>query len=175
MLNYLLLLLLGMVIGVILFYLISRKYDNVSLRQELPSSAYSETEVEKILQNNGYKIIAKQDKATIITYIDGKAHLGFVVADYIVEKNGKRYAVEIKSGEGGDATDPQVRRKLLEYEYAHRPDGLLILTTNTSEIHQVSFELPKKERDHFFKILVVIFVIFVIIAVVGMLMMLKLI
>ena len=175
MINYLLLLLLGMVLGMIIFYLIVRKYEKGPTGHEAGLSGYSEADAEKILQNKGYKVTARQNKATVITYVDGKSHLGFVIADLMVEKNDKRYAVKVKSGDSSDPTDPGIRRELLEYEYAHRPDKILVLNMPAGEIHEISFELPRAERESFFKIMLIVFIIFVIIAIIGMLFLLKLI
>jgi hypothetical protein len=175
MISYLLLLLLGMALGMIVFYLIIRRYENGPAGRDPGLSGYSEVEAEKILQNKGYKVTARQNKAAVITYIDGKSHLGFVAADFIVEKNDKRYAVKVKSGESGDPTDPGVRRELLEYEYAHRPDGILMLNLPSGEVHDISFELPRAESESFFKIMLIAFIIFIIVAIIGMLFLLKLI
>jgi len=175
MINYLLLLFLGMVLGMIVFYLIIRKYEKGPVGCNAGLSGYSEADAEKMLQNNGYKITARQNKATVITYVDGKSHLGFVIADFTVEKNDKRYAVKVKSGDNVDPTEPGIRRELLEYEYAHRPDGILVLNLSSGEILEISFELPRAEREYFFKIMLIVFIIFVIIAIIGMLILLKLI
>ena len=174
MLYYLIALFLGVLIGIVLFYLLFRGLHKTSTGAELNPASYSEAEAEKIIHNNGYKILKKHKKFPIMTCVDGKSHLAFIEADFIVEKDKQIYVVEVKTGEELDPTEPRFRRKLLEYIYACRPDGILLLDIASSEIQKISFKLPMVEREHFFRFFIVFFIICIIIGIIGLLILLKL-
>jgi len=174
MLYYLAVLFFGIIIGIALFYLLGRRFSKTLTDIKLNYSSYSEAEAEKIILKNDYKILEKRKKFSIITYIDGKSHLGFIVADFIVEKDKHIYVVEVKTKEEFDPTELNTRRKLLEYTYVCRPNGILLLDINSKNIQEISFKLPIAEREYFFRILIVLFIIFVIIGIIGLLILLKL-
>jgi hypothetical protein len=174
MLYYFAVLFFGIIIGIALFYLLGRRFSKTLTDVKLNPSSYSEAEAEKIIKNNGYKILEKHKKFPVITYVDGKSHLGFIVVDFIAEKDKLTYVVEVKTGEEIDTTEPLVRRKFLEYTYACRPNGILLLDMNSKNIQKISFKLPTAEREYFFRIFIVIFILFVITGIIGLLILLKL-
>jgi len=174
MLTYLIPLLLGILIGIIIFYLVSRRFFPVLTGEKPNTVSYSEAEVEKLLAANGYKIVEKRKKAPIITYVDDKAFLGFVLVNYIVKKDSRTFAAEIKTPEESDPTESNLRRKLLELGFAAKADGIILLDLDQKKIQKISFKFPLVEREFFFKVFIALFIIFVIAGVIGLLMLLKL-
>lgn len=174
MIFYLVPLLVGIFIGLILFYFLSRFLVFKSSSTQIKVIPYSEEEAVRLLENNSYKVLEKQKQAPIITRIDGKSHLGHIMADFLVEKDNKKYAVKVRTGEGADPHDPVVRRQLIEYDYVYKPIRLLFLDMNAGEIHEISFDLPRPERETFFFIFMAVFVILIIIGIIWLLIQLKL-
>jgi len=136
---------------------ISKFFRKKGYQDRAEFAKFSEEEAEKLLEKSGYKIIEKQKKATVITNIDGRDHVGYVACDYIVKKGKNIYVAEVKSGQVGTApNEPSTRRQLLEYDYVYEPDGLLLVNMLDQRIHEVSFAFPKPVSDRFiFKVAVV--------------------
>jgi hypothetical protein len=162
----------GIVIGAIALYLLSQLLSPPKPSVSAPRP-YSETEVEALLSKNGYRLVEKQKKFPVTTLVDGKSHLGFTPTDYIVEKNKRGYIVEIATG-AADPGEPILRRKLLEYSYVCRPDGILLLDLSSGQLHAVSFDLPPVDRDRFFPVVITSFILFLIVGIMGMFILLKL-
>lgn len=166
----------GIVLGSGLFYFLARPMHKKHQTQHEPVS-YSEKDAEELLHRAGFEILASQEKANVITNINGKDHFGFVEVDYIVRKKKKEYAVVVKAGEGAaDANEPILRRRLIEYEHVLSPDGLLVLDLFRGEINRVSFRFPQDGwMDKFFKFFIVLLVILGVIGIIWMLASLRLI
>jgi hypothetical protein len=175
MILYILLtLLLGILIGLLLFYFLNRRLISSAARTRVETAKYSEAEAEKLLVKQGFTILEKQKRTPLIVWVDGKSHLSYVLADFLVQKDKKTYVVEVKTGQAADPTEPATRRQLLEYEYVYRPDGLLLLDMNLGELHEVDFELPRAERENFLAIFLPLFIILIIIGIIWLLIQLKL-
>jgi hypothetical protein len=166
----------GIVVGGFLFYYLTRSARQTQVVSHNPLK-FSEKEAEGMLRRAGLVVIAKQKKKTVITKINGKDHLGFVEADYIVKKGRKRFLVVVKSGEGAaDPNEPILRRRFIEYEHLFSPDGLLLLDLDQGEIHRISFHFPKERAiDFFFKLFIASAVILLLLAIFWMFTSLKLI
>jgi len=144
----------GAVIGSIFFYFLSRRLLSLKMSRRVELSQFSQEEAEAFLKKKGYKIIGKQKRADVITYIDGKPNLGFVQADFIVEKNGKKFVAEVKAGEMvSDPNEPSTRRQLLEYKFAYKPYGILLVNMLDKSIHHIDFEHPSYGEDKIFKLI----------------------
>lgn len=135
----------------------------------------TEEEASGILKKLGFKILDSQKKRTLLTYIDGKSHVGYAQADFIIKKDKKTYAVLVKSGLLADPTEPSIRRQLLEYERIFKTDGLLLLDLNKGELHEIRFEFPKSTKEYFLQILIGLLIIFIILGIIWLFVLLKLI
>lgn len=166
----------GAVIGFILFYIANRLLFSHKMARRVELSQFSEIEAEALLKKKGFKIIGRQKRADIITYIDGKPNLGFVQADFIVEKNGKKYVAEVKAGElVSDPTEPSTRRQLLEYKFAYKPCKLLLVDMIDKSIHTVDFELPSYMEDRTFKLILTTLIVIIVLGILWMFMSIKII
>ncbi len=144
----------GAVLGFIVFSIFNRLFISFKMSRRVGLAQISQEEAEGLLKKKGFRIIDRQKRADIITYIDGKPNLGFVQADFIVEKNKKKYVAEVKAGElVAEATEPSTRRQLLEYKFAYRPDGVLLVDMIDRSIHLVDFEHPSYTEERFFRLI----------------------
>lgn len=131
-------------------------------------------EAKRMLEKAGYEIKITNKKASIITKIDGRGHLGSTQADYVAEKNGKKYAVLALTGLLTDPAEPSVRRKLLECALAFKALGLIYVDLDKAEIHEIAFEFPKEAGEYFFQFFLVFFVIGALIGIIWLMVQLKL-
>ena len=156
----------GSVIGFILFYYINKTLISWKMSRRVLDSQYSEEEAEELLKKKGFKITGKKKRADIITYVDGRPNLGFVQADFLVEKNGKKFVAEVKAGEMvADPNEPSTRRQLLEYKFAYKPYGILLVDMFAGAIHKVDFEHPTYGEDRIFRLILTALVVIIVLCV----------
>lgn len=141
----LLLLLFGLLSGALLFRLLSRWYRSQKLRARFRRARRKEAEAAKILERYGFTVLASQVEGSYALFCDGAPHEVSLRADYLVEKRGKLFIAEAKSGaQAPDVLSRGTRRQLLEYSLAYDVDGVLLVDTEEEAITQVSF--PERAR-----------------------------
>ncbi|MFC1571134.1 hypothetical protein ACFL31_01115 [Candidatus Margulisiibacteriota bacterium] len=168
--------LIGIVLGGLLFFLLSRLLRHRSIAPAGNVPRFSEESAERLLKNAGYAILGKGIKETVITKVDGKDHFGFLEADYTVRGGRRKYVVVVLTGEGSaDPNEPIMRRQLLEYARVFRRYGVLVLDLNNGRIHEISFKFPHERNiDFFFQFLIGLFIIGVVIGIIWIMVQLRL-
>ena len=169
--SYLAIFFIGITIGLLLFLII---YKFISPKHEKITLNYNENDAEALLQNNGFKIIERQKSYPIIMFINGKSHLITETADFVVEKENKRYAVKVEAGVGVDPYEKTMRQKLVELKNIFPSYKILLLIMDRGELHLIDFEFPRTEKDMFFTIIAGLIIIVVIAATVFLLVQMKL-
>lgn len=162
----LLILISGILLGVLIFYIILRLRYPSSLKAAL---TYNESDAEAVLKKAGLTILSKQTSRPIITFIDGKSHLGAEYADYTVQKENKKFAVKVVDAAGSDPTEKSLRRKLFELKHLFPGHGILLLDLASGELHEIKFELPKTEKEIFLFVLIAMVIIAMILMIVLLL------
>lgn len=120
--------------------LIRRTIKRFILRRRFKIAAKAEKAAIKVLESSGFKILKEQVGAENVFSVDGHTARSKVRADFIAEKQGKRYVVEVKSGESAPSpTNSATRRQLLEYEHVFKPDGLVLVNMSAATLHEVAF------------------------------------
>jgi hypothetical protein len=100
-----------------------------------------------LLDRRGYAVVERQ-AAGAWRVRRGDAEEAFTLrADYVVEKDGRRFVAEVKTG----ALAPSLlasatRRQLLEYACAFDADGVLLVDPEAGTVEEVTFPLPRAER-----------------------------
>lgn len=106
--------------------------------------ADGERRARSLLKKEGYRIQAEQSGGTYSLLVDDQAMLVRLRADFIVERRGRTYVAEVKSGEESvKVTGRATRRQLLEYLFAFEVHGVLLLDMQEDCIRQVSFPALK--------------------------------
>ena len=102
-----------------------------------------ESDAERLLEQDGYRIIDRQLSASWEIFVDGTPHEAQVRADLLVEDDeGRRLVAEIKTGAlAPNPTYPPTRRQLLEYWFVFEPDGLLLVDVEAGVVSEVAFPL----------------------------------
>ncbi len=153
-------LLIGMAIGWLSLYFLGRWWRGFWLRRRMGEARVAEEEAGRLLEAKGFKIIDRQRRTEVITYVDGKPHIGFVQADFIVAKKDKTYVAEVKTGSyASDVSEPATRRQLLEYDFVYKPDGILLVDMVEKRIHLIEFGLPEQKTERFALIVIGLIII----------------
>jgi len=116
-------------------------------KKRMLSGKTAEKEAEEILRKRGYKILSyqKRDKYEII--VDNEPYQITVIADFLVEKRGRKYVVEVKTGRDAPSIkNSTTRRQLLEYYYVFKPDGILLVDMENGLFHHIEFLFPYRHN-----------------------------
>lgn len=140
------------------------------------STSPKNSEAEKLLKKNGYEILARNKKESIVVRYNGKEHFGSLEADYVVRKAKKQFVVFEKKGETPfDPTEPALRRKLIEFERVFGLNGILLVDPDEGEINPVTFKFPKdRGLDFYFQFLAALCIIGVVIGIIWLMVWVKL-
>jgi len=134
----------GIICGCLLTCFLIRQYQRNKRKKWLRKAKKAEREALFFLERKGYQIVAQQLSKPIKIYLNGKAHESTIRADLLVRKGWKTYIVEVKSGQQGSGTLPNVRRQLLEYALVFRPSGMLLLDMEHARLKKVEFDYERR-------------------------------
>ncbi|MAU92677.1 MAG: hypothetical protein CMJ93_00485 [Planctomycetes bacterium] len=118
-----------------------------TLKRRREIGAQAEIDAIALIERNGYKIIEEQSTTHCSFLVNGEETNYTVRADYIAEKNEKRYVIEVKSGDvAPNPNHSATRRQLLEYAHIHRPDGLLLADMTAITLSTIEFDLVLRNQ-----------------------------
>jgi hypothetical protein len=110
------------------------------LRWRFGRAADAEAWAAKLLSRRGYAVVGSQVKGTYDLWVDGRRISIALRADYIVERGGRSFVAEVKSGELAPSIETTAtRRQLLEYRIAFAVDGVLLVDGEAGSIREVVF------------------------------------
>lgn len=119
---------------------VRRSYRRWARRRQWSRAQQAETAAFRRLRNLGYDILGAQVPASYELLVDGQPTTISLRADYVVERHGKTYVAEVKSGQWAPSlANAATRRQLLEYRLAFRVDGVLLVDGETRRVHQIVF------------------------------------
>lgn len=92
------------------------------------------------LEEHGYTVVGAQVVVDHPVRVDDRVVTVALRADYLAEKDGARFVVEVKTG----ALAPRIetsatRRQMLEYRIAFDVDGVVLVDAETGNVHEVTF------------------------------------
>ena len=95
---------------------------------------------EVLLEDRGYTVLERQVRCVWWIEVDGEEEAVDLRADLLVERDGERFVVEVKTGVNApDPAFPPTRRQLLEYSLAFAPYRILLVDIEEEEIMEVHF------------------------------------
>lgn len=120
-----------------------RKRRRMAIRME--RAVAGEERAPALLEHRGYAVLGAQAVIEHAVRVDGRVVLVALRADYLAERDGRRYVVEVKTG----AVAPKIetsatRRQMLEYRIAFDVDGVLLVDADEGVVREVTF--PALER-----------------------------
>jgi hypothetical protein len=106
-----------------------------------------EGEASRALERAGFRLVRHRPVAEYDLQIDGEPRAMRLEGDYLVARGGRRFLVEVKSGQGADPARRSTRRQLLEYAMGFDVDGVLLFDAERGRLHRVEFPLgPRPAR-----------------------------
>ncbi len=104
------------------------------------AGAEGEARAEPLLRSLGYAVVARQAPATYDLTVDGEPCAVALRADLLVERGGRRFVAEVKTGRVAPRLEtPATRRQLLEYRVAFDVDGVLLVDVDAGRVHALAF------------------------------------
>jgi hypothetical protein len=102
-----------------------------------------EARAEALLERRGFVVIARQPREEWSVRRGGEIERFTLRADLLVERGGRRFVAEVKTGgEAPSLAARATRRQLLEYYCAFAVDGVLLVDAEAETVEPVTFELP---------------------------------
>ena len=98
-----------------------------------------EARAETLLAREGYAVLEEQTTRETGLWVDDAWQTVRVRADFLVEREGQCYVVEVKTGQSA------TRRQLFEYHHVYHADGLILADMETSRLHLIRFD-PAEPR-----------------------------
>jgi hypothetical protein len=119
------------------------------LRKRFKRGLYLEDKAKEYLSNIGFNIIEEQRSYYHTYKVNGINNKAKIIVDYIVEKGGKRYIVEVKSGKSAISTNNKnTRRQLLEYDFVLENDGIFLLDMENKNMQLIEFTPNLNTKKH---------------------------
>jgi hypothetical protein len=123
-------------------FLVSRR-----LRNQAGRALEAEAWALELLSRAGYAVRGAQVRGSYDLLIDGRRVSIALRADYIVERRGRLFVAEVKSGELAPSIETAAtRRQLLEYRIAFAVDGALLVDGEAGTVREVVFPLGAQAR-----------------------------
>jgi hypothetical protein len=112
----------------------------VRARRRGRAAVRGEVAAEELLARAGFKVRERQVALVFPIVCDGQPLPIALRADLLVERGGRRYVAEVKTGEAAPSlATAATRRQLLEYLIAYRVDGVLLVDAERGSVHEVEF------------------------------------
>lgn len=100
----------------------------------------AERDARSVLAEHGFRVVGRQVRQSWGLVADGEPLEFTLIADYLVERAGRRWVAEVKTGERAlDLRHGPTRRQLLEYREAFAADGVLLVDAEGRRLHDVRF------------------------------------
>ena len=138
--TYLIVAVVAALIALMLARALGRRRRSATAKRRGRRAVDGETRAAPLLARAGYAIVARQARITWTPLLDDEPHPIELRADYLVERGGRRFVAEVKTGDVAPSLDTAAtRRQLLEYLVAFGVDGVLLVCVERGAIHRVDF------------------------------------
>ena len=139
------LVIIGLIIGGWAVLKIARHFRIRSIKKRLNRGVQKEKEAAQWLKKNGYKILDYQATLKYSLLANKEEFSIAVTPDFMVEKNGTKAIVEVKSGEVAPKIENKAtRRQLLEYHFIKPDLPLYLLDMELKELRLIEFGQNRK-------------------------------
>lgn len=137
-------------VAVLLYAVIGRKWNawrgSKRARKRGARAVRGERRAEKLLESHGYEILERQLRTAWTIECDDGEHEFDLRADLLVQRDGREFIAEVKTGDAApDLRNASTRRQLLEYAVAYNSPTILLVDVESRRIQEVYFPLP---TDH---------------------------
>lgn len=123
-----------------LVHAVKRGLEGQRMALRMQRAARGEARAPAWLEAHGYTVLGAQVAVEHPVRVDDRVVTVALRADYLAEKDGARFVVEVKTG----ALAPRIetsatRRQMLEYRIAFDVDGVVLVDAETGNVHEVTF------------------------------------
>jgi Holliday junction resolvase-like predicted endonuclease len=137
---------LGLTLGAWLAVVLRRTRETWRARAHNKRGKRAEQAAARLLEARGYRVVAQQDRKTYLVREGDTDHAIDLIIDFVVEKDGERFAAEVKSGGAAAGIErADTRRQLLEYQLALGCKRVLLVDPERSLISVLAFPIPRPE------------------------------
>lgn len=131
--------LLPFVLGGLVWLWWQRAYDRWLRKRRSRVAARGEKRAEALLKTKGYVVLDRQVRTRCSLCVDREAIEFDLVADLLVQSDGKVFVAEVKTGAGRTIRHSGTRRQLLEYALSFDVDGVLLVDPTRSTVQRIEF------------------------------------
>ncbi|MET0343477.1 MAG: hypothetical protein ABW252_20870 [Polyangiales bacterium] len=115
-------------------------------REQAKRGFQGEKDAEKLVKKLGYTILSRHAPASYAMTLDGEPHAVQLQADFVLQREGKKFVAEVKTGKAAKLEQAaETRRQMLEYQLAFGVDAMLLIDADAKVVRMVRFPLPKKK------------------------------
>jgi Holliday junction resolvase-like predicted endonuclease len=133
--------------ALLLGLLVAGRKGNRATRRRNRMALDGEVIAEKLLKQQGYRVVERQVVGEWWMWVDDEAVDVQVRADFLVERRGRLYVAEVKTGRMvTDPAFPATRRQLLEYRMVFDVDGVLLVDAESHRVLQVDFPADRTDE-----------------------------
>jgi hypothetical protein len=119
---------------------LARWRSRLAARRRSRRALQGEVEAEELLAARGFAVLDRQAGLLWSIECDGEPHPVELRADLLVERDGRRYVAEVKTGRSAPLlTNAATRRQLLEYCVAYQVDSVLLVDVEEQAVREVTF------------------------------------
>ena len=128
---------LGIVLGAWLAIRVRRFWLRWRLARQWSHARRGEAQARGWLQQNGFTVLDEQVTRGSFLVVDGEEAPFTVRADYLVERNGVRAVVEVKTGAVADPSARGTRRQILEYAWVYGVSEVYLFDADAQQLHHI--------------------------------------
>jgi Holliday junction resolvase-like predicted endonuclease len=134
--------------GALLGGALSRRAQRRSGRLFNERGQRGELEAEKLLRSLGYRVLGRHVAGRYALEVDGTPEDVQLIADLLVERDGRELVVEVKTGRQAPRLGhADTRRQMLEYQLAFGVPGVLLVDAEAKLVREVRFPLAPARRE----------------------------
>lgn len=137
--------LIGLLLGALLAAALRTRRGQSLARERNTRGRAGEDQAELLLTAAGYEVVARQHRESYVLHNDESELRVALSFDFVVEKDGKQWIAEVKTGAlGTQLKHADTRRQLLEYQLVSGQDAVLLVDPERARISRVSFPFVQR-------------------------------
>ena len=127
----------GIVLGVWLASRVRRFWLRRRLARQWSHARRGEVQARGWLEQHGFTVLDEQVSRGSFLVVNGEESPFTVRADYLVERNGVRAVVEVKTGAVADPSARGTRRQILEYAWVYGVSEVYLFDADAQRLHRI--------------------------------------
>lgn len=127
-------------VAALLWRRLRKRWRSARARRQGKVARRAEVRAGRWLEKEGFELIEEQASRNWVVRVNDDEEIVRLSADWLVERAGKRYVVEVKTGKRAPSIrNSATRRQMLEYLCAYEVDGVILMDMESGELVEVEF------------------------------------